>query len=111
MAPVDTYVDPSKASDASSPLTAEKSQGQKESDSSDTVSAALDRSNEGPDSDVASGNPEGENQSGSMDIDREKKRGSPRGHDQNRNRQRGVCGKELTLHTCTEAVSVCHLMD
>ena len=97
MAPVDTYVDPSKASDAgSSPLTSEKSQGQKESDSSDAVSAAQ----EGPESDGGSGNPEGQNQSGGKDVDREKKRGSPRGHDQNRNRPRGVCGKELTLHTC-----------
>lgn len=106
MAPVDTYVDPSKASDAgSSPLTSEKSQGQKESDSSDAVFAAQ----EGPESDGASGNPEGQNQSGGKDVDREKKRGSPRGHDQNRNRPRGVCGEELTLHTCAAAVSVCHL--
>lgn len=108
MAPVDTYVDPSKASDANSPpLTAEKSQGQKESDSSDAVSAAVDGSKEGSESEGASGNPEGQTQSGNKDLDREKKRGSPRGHDQNRNRARGVCGKELTLYMYMRRDSEC----
>lgn len=95
MAPVDTYVDPSKAGEVnSSPVPAEKSQ---EGDSSETPPAALDRNKEEAKSEDASGNPEGLNQSGSKEADREKKRGSPRGHELNRNRPRGVWDKILLL--------------
>ena len=85
-------MDPSKAGEtSSSPVTVERSQSRQEGDSSDTAPATLDRNKEEAKSEDVSGNPEGQNQSGSKEADREKKRGSPRGHELNRNpRPRGV---------------------
>ena len=86
---MDTYVDPSKAGETnSSPTSTEKSQGRQDGNSSETPPA--DRTNKETKPEDASANPESQSQGGSKETEREKKRGSPRAHELNRNRQRGV---------------------